>query len=391
MITSNKIQEIKPSATLAVSARAKKMQAKGLDVISLSAGEPDFATPNNICLAGTTAINKLKMHHYTAVNGTLELRNTICEKLARDNQLSYSAAEIIVSNGAKQSIFNTLAATINPGDEVIIPCPYWVSYPDMVKLNSGTPIYCRPKHGLKPTADDIEKCITNKTKMLILNSPNNPAGYTISASELQKIGTMLEKHPNVLILTDDIYEYLNWTGDEFYNLANTNPKLMDRLIIINGASKGYAMTGWRVGYTACKHPEINNAMKTYQSQTTSCPSAISQHAFIAALKTQKSELRDMLDKYQTRHEIMHNGLAEIPGVTLSRCEGAFYCFPDFSGYIGALGLKDDLDLASHLLEKALVAVVPGSAFGAKNHIRLSFATSEENIAKALERIHAEIQ
>ena len=386
MVTSTIIQTIRPSATLAISAKAKATPG----VISLSAGEPDFATPEHICAAGKDAINQ-KLHHYTAVPGTPNLRQAIAKKLQRDNNLEYHPDEIIVSNGAKQSIFNAIACLINPGDEVIIPCPYWVSYPDMVKLNSGIPVYCQPEHGIKPTAQAIKNCITDKTKMIILNSPNNPAGYKLSSKELSEIGALLEQYPNIIILTDDIYEYLNWSSEQFTNILNTNPALSERCIIVNGASKGYAMTGWRIGYTACKHPEINKAMKTYQSQTTSCPSAISQHAFITALETERSQLKPMLDKYQSRHQLMYTMLKQIPGVKVQPSEGAFYCFADFSGYMAKLGINDDIELANFLLDEALVAAVPGSAFGTENYLRLSFATSEDNIKTALERIHAQVQ
>lgn len=390
MSISQRTKAVKPSATLAISAKAQQKKANGIDVISLSAGEPDFATPENICQAGIQAISQ-NMHHYTPVPGKVELRAAIAKKLIRDNNLEYSSDEIIVSNGAKQSIFNAIAAIINPGDEVIIPCPYWVSYPDMVKLNDGTPVLSQPISGLKPTAESIEQCITAKTKLLILNSPNNPAGYSIAANELKRIGDMLNKYPEIIILSDDIYEYLNWTGNDFVNIANTNPELSERIILINGASKGYAMTGWRIGYTACKNNDINKAMKTYQSQTTSCPSAISQHAFITALETNKADLSYMLQKYQQRHDIMLAALLAIPGVKAEKSEGAFYSFPNFEGYIQKLGLKDDLELADFLLEKALVAIVPGSAFGMHNYLRMSFATSEENIKNALARIHAQVQ
>lgn len=386
MIISDRTKSIKPSVTLAIDAKVQQMSG----VISLGAGQPNFSTPDSICMAGIEAIIK-KLHHYTPVPGTKELRNNISIKLNRDNNLAYSLDEIIVSNGAKQSIFNVIATLINPDDEVIIPCPYWVSYPDMVKLNDGTPIICQPISGLKPTAESIEKCITKKTKLLILNSPNNPAGYSINENELKKIGDMLNKYPNIFVLSDDIYEYLNWSSNPFVNLANTNPELSERIIIVNGASKGYAMTGWRIGYTACKNIDINKAMKTYQSQTTSCPSAISQHAFITALTIDKPELEYMLKRYQLRHEIMLNGLQAIPGVQAEKSEGSFYLFPNFTGYIESLGLQDDLELADFLLEKAKVAIVPGSAFGMKNYARLSFATSEDNIKTAIARINAQIQ
>lgn len=383
----NRLQNIKPSATLAVSAKANELKAKGYDIISLSAGEPDFATPEVICKAGIHAINE-GMTHYTAVPGTLNLRQAIVKKLIRDNHINYTPDDIIVSNGAKQSIFNAIAAVINPGDEVIIPSPYWVSYPDMVAINSGTPVICKPSTGIKPTASDIEKYITPKTKMLILNSPNNPGGYTISKAELQKIGDLLENHPNIVILTDDIYEYLTWTEEPFCNIINTNPSLKERTILINGASKGYAMTGWRIGYTACSNAAINKAMKTFQSQTTSCPSAISQFATIAAMELTRQDLLPMLEEYQKRHAILFAGLNNIKGIKAQACEGAFYSFPDCSGLIEHLGLQDDIEFAGMLLEKANLAVVPGSAFGAKNHIRLSFACSEENIRAALERLNA---
>ena len=390
MSVSKRTLAIKPSATLAISALAKQMQSDGKPVVSLSAGEPDFTTPETICSQGIEAI-KQGHTHYTAVPGTLPLREAICTKLMRDNNLSYKPDDIIVSNGAKQSIFNVIAATIDPNDEVIIPVPYWVSYPDMVKLNDGIPVYCKPQSGLKPTAEDIEACITEKTKLLILNSPNNPAGYTIEPNELSKIANMLIKYPNIIILSDDIYEYLTWTESGFANIVMTNPELKDRTIIINGASKGYAMTGWRIGYTATSNTAINKAMKTYQSQTTSCPSSISQYATIKAMQTQKSELANMLDKYRARHDLLFKGLSSIPGVKAQVCEGAFYSFPDFSDYIAKLGLQDDIELSNYLLQKAYLACVPGSAFGAPNHLRLSFATSEENITIALERLNAQIR
>ena len=381
------MQNIKPSATLSISAAANELKAQGHDIVSLSAGEPDFTTPEEICQAGIMAI-KQGHTHYTAVNGTASLRNAITKKLKRDNQLTYSENDIIVSNGAKQSIFNAIAATINPGDEVIITSPYWVSYPDMVELNEGVPVICKPENGIKPTAADIEGKITDKTKMLILNSPNNPGGYKLSREALGAIGDLIKKHPNIIVLSDDIYEYLSWTEEPFHNILNTTPELQDRTIIINGASKGYAMTGWRIGYSACSNQDINKAMKTFQSQTTSCPSAISQFAATTAMGLEPSHLKPMLDKYRTRHQILYEGLNAINGMEVIACEGAFYSFPNCSGFIKRLGLKDDMELAKMLLEKVHLAVVPGTAFGTEGHIRLSFACSEENIKEALKRLNA---
>lgn len=375
---------IQPSLTIQVSMKAKRMQAQGIDVVSLSAGEPDFTTPDTICQAAKTAIDSGHTH-YTAVHGSLALRQAIATKFNRDNGIHYDPENIVVSSGAKQSIFNALATILNPKDEVIIPVPYWVSYPEMVKMNDGIPVLCQAASGRKPLADDLAKVITPKTKLLMLNSPNNPGGYTYKRDELEAIGALLRQHPHVYVLSDDIYEYLNWSEQPFCNLIMACPDLQDRTVMIHGVSKGYAMTGWRIGIAAA-HPDWVKAMKTYQSQTTSCANAIAQMAAIEAMHTPKPQLQSMFDMYQKRHQVLLSGLQALPGVSCAPSEGAFYAFPNFQPLIEEKGFKDDIELADQLLTQAHVAVVPGSGFGCPNHLRLSFATSEEALQKALERM-----
>jgi aspartate aminotransferase len=385
-ITAHKLDAIKPSATLAVSAKAAELKAQGIDVISLGSGEPDFATPAHIKAAAIAAIEANKSY-YTPVDGTASLKEAIKNKLHHDNDLDYSMNQILVSSGAKQSVYNTCQALLNPGDEVIIPAPYWVSYPSIVLLSEAKPVIVKTTQAadFKITPDQLEQAITNKTKLFILNSPSNPTGMVYSHAELKALANVLLKYPQVYIISDDIYEHICWAEQSFKNIVMECPKLYDRTIVINGVSKAYAMTGWRIGYAA--GPEVViKAMKKLQSQSTSNACSIAQAAAEAALRGSQDCVADMVATYQQRQKFVLEGINALPGFTCNPTQGAFYLFPAVSGAINKLSLKDDIELCAYLLEQAQVAVVPGSAFGAANHIRLSYATSDAMLTSALERI-----
>ena len=384
---SQRVQSIKPSPTLAITARAAALRAEGKDVIGLGAGEPDFDTPEHIKQAAITAINNGETK-YTAVDGTVALKQAVIDKLARDNDLKYQLNEILVSVGGKQSFFNLSQALLDQGDEVIIPAPYWVSYPDMVLLAEGVPVIieARQDQHFKITPEQLEAAITPKTRLFVINSPSNPSGKAYSEPELKALGDVLRRHPHVLIATDDIYEHILWADICFHNIVTACPDLHDRTIVLNGVSKAYSMTGWRIGYAAGPAPLIG-AMKKIQSQSTSNPASISQAAAVEALNGDQQCVQDMLAEFKKRHDMVVEKLNAIPGVDSLHSDGTFYVFPDISGAIGNMdGVNDDLEFAEALLADKGVAVVPGTAFGLKNHVRLSIATNEENLNNALDRI-----
>ncbi len=386
-LIANRIKEIKPSATFAITAKANQLRKEGKDVISLGAGEPDCDTPDEIKQAAIKAIND-GFTKYTPIDGTIELKEAIAKKLKNDNQLDYDLNQIIVSTGAKQSIFNTLFALLNPGDEVILIPPYWVSYPEMVKLAGGVPITVEAsisdQFKLKP--ENLAKVITTKTRLIVLNSPSNPTGVAYSHEELRALGDVLAKHPNVFIISDDIYEHTVWNG-KFSNIAMSCPELKDRCIVINGVSKAYSMTGWRIGYAAGPK-ELVAGMKLVQSQSTSSPNSIAQKAATKALQLPIHIVNSMVDVFQKRHSKLYPALQQIPGIKVIPSDGTFYTFPDISEIIEKYGFKDDLDFCSQLLEKQQLAVVPGTAFGSPNHCRLSFAVSDELLKKAADRLQS---
>ena len=392
MELSKRVQTIKPSPTLAVTARASKLKAEGKDIIGLGAGEPDFDTPQHIKDAAIAAINK-GFTKYTAVGGTPSLKQAIVAKFKRDNGLDYTATQILVSCGGKQSFFNLALALINPGDEVIIPAPYWVSYPDIVLIAEGKPVIVQAgiEQDFKMSAAQLAAAITTKTKIVVINSPSNPSGAVYSLEELQALGEVLRKHPQVLIATDDMYEHIALRDEKFVNILNACPDLYSRTMVLNGVSKSYAMTGWRIGYAA--GPEyIITAMENVQSQSTSNPTSISQVAAEAALNGDQGCIAPMLKAFRERHLYVVDALNKIPGVKCITSGGAFYAFPDVRPVIAALHQKSiikeatDVALSEYLLEQAGVAIVPGSAFGSEGYIRLSFATSMENLKNAISRI-----
>lgn len=392
MTLSNRVQAIKSSPTLAVTARAAKLKAEGKDIVGLGAGEPDFDTPQHIKAAAIEAINK-GFTKYTPVGGTPGLKSAIIAKFKRDQGLDYTAKQILVSCGGKQSFFNLCLAVVNAGDEVIIPAPYWVSYPDIVLIAEGTPVIVPAgiEQGFRMSAAQLDAAITTRTKMLVINSPSNPTGAVYSMEELAALGAVLRRHPNVLIATDDMYEHVNLSGSKFVNILDACPDLKDRSIVLNGVSKAYSMTGWRIGYAAGPEPIIT-AMENVQSQSTSNPTSISQVAAEAALNGDQSCIEPMVKAFRERHAFVVKRFNEIPGLKCIEAGGAFYVFPDAREAIaslakrGALKEANDVAFSEYLLEVAGVAVVPGSAFGAEGYFRISFATSMQNLQTALERI-----
>ena len=383
---SDRINRIKPSPTLAVTARAAELRAQGRDVIGLGAGEPDFDTPEHIKAAAKAAMDAGQTK-YTAVGGTVALKQAVIGKFSRDNGLDYSPEQILVSCGGKQSFFNMAQALLNSGDEVIIPAPYWVSYPDMVLVADGTPVVIETTQeaAFKITPEQLEAAITPKTRLLVLNSPSNPSGKAYSRAEFEALAAVLRKHPDILIATDDMYEAILWTAEPFANIVMAAPDLKDRTIVLHGVSKAYSMTGWRIGYAAGPAPLIK-AMAKVQSQSTSSPCAISQAAAVEALNASQDCVAEMVKAFRERHDKVVAGLNALPGVDCLESDGTFYAFPNFSGAMQALGCATDVELGEKLLEEAEVALVPGSAFGTPGHMRLSFATSQENLDKAIERL-----
>ena len=383
---SNRVQNIKPSPTLAVTNKANELRAAGKDIIGLGAGEPDFDTPQNIKDAAVEAIAQGKTK-YTAVDGTPELKRAIIEKFKSDNGLTYEPNQILVSSGGKQSFFNLSLALLNPGDEVIIPAPYWVSYPDMVIVAEGKPVVIEggPDQRFKISAQQLEAAITDKTKLFVINSPSNPTGMAYTRQELREIADVLLKHPHVMVATDDMYEHILWTEEGFNNILNVCPELYDRTFVLNGVSKAYSMTGWRIGYAAGP-AKVIGAMKKIQSQSTSNPASISQAAATEALAGDQKCVSDMVVEFKKRHDFLVEALNTINGVKCLPGDGTFYVFPDFSEAINKSSTNNDVELAELLLSEAGVALVPGSAFGAEGCMRLSFATSMETLEAAVTRI-----
>ena len=388
LTTSRRAQRVKPSLTLAVTALAARLKSEGKDVIGLGAGEPDFDTPAHIAEAGVQAIHN-GFTRYTNVDGTPELKDAIIAKFKRDNGISYERPQILVSSGAKQTIFNLCMAVLDPGDEVIIPAPYWVSYPDMVLLADGIPVTpsAGPEQGYKITPKQLAAAMTSKTRLFLLNSPSNPTGAAYTRAELRALADVLAQHPRVLIGTDEMYEKIYWASEPFASLLTVAPEFYDRAITINGVSKAYAMTGWRIGY--CGGPkEIITAMTTIQGQSTSNASSISQKAAVAALNGDQQCVAEMNRAFKERHDFVVAGLNSLPGVSCLPGAGTFYAFADVRGAMRNLGLRDDNAFCEYLINKALVAVVAGSGFGAPGHMRLSFACSKELLEKAIERMRA---
>ena len=381
-----RVSRVKPSPTVALTGRVAKLKAEGKDIIGLGVGEPDFDTPAHIAEAGIEAIRK-GFTRYTAVEGIPELKDAIIGKFQRDNGITYARPQILVSTGAKQTIYNLFMAIIDPGDEVVIPAPYWVSYPDMALLAEGVPVmpYAGPDQGYKITPEQLDRAITPRTRVFMLNSPSNPTGAAYTRAELEALGAVLAKHPRVLVATDDMYEHIYWAPEPFCSFLTANPHLYDRTVTINGVSKSYAMTGWRIGY--CGGPvEIVTAMSTIQSQSTSNPVSMSQKAAVAAINGDQACVAEMNRHFKARHDFFNRGLNALPGFKVLPAAGTFYAFCDISAAMHALGHVDDNAFAEFLLDKAGVAGVPGSGFGAPGHIRFSFAVSMETLEKALERI-----
>ena len=389
---SQKVDQIKPSATILVSMKAMELKAQGRDIISLGFGEPDFDTPEHICSAAIAAI-RAGQTRYTQVDGTPELKAAIISKLQRDNELDFEPEQIIVSNGAKQSLYNLMVALLNRDDEVIVPAPYWVSYPDMVKLADGQPaiLAATAENHFKISARELQNTINENTRMVILNSPSNPTGKVYSEQEYRDLGEVLQEHPKVFIACDDIYEHIYWGDGPYRTLLNVCPELANRTVVINGVSKGYAMTGWRIGYLAGP-ADVVAAMRKVQGQSTSCPGSVSQAAATAALSGPQDCVEAMRQAFKERYAYVHGALNEIPGVHCPDCEGAFYAFPSFQDFIDGMDdVRDDVDLAAWLLEHAGVSTVPGSAFGAPGHLRISYAASLEHLQEAIGRIRKAIE
>ena len=383
-----RVQAVKPSATLAITARAKALRAEGKDVIGLGAGEPDFDTPDHIKAAAIAAIQS-GFTKYTAIDGTTELKQAVIDKFKRDNGLEYSHDQILVSCGGKQSFFNLAQALLNPGDEVVIPAPYWVSYPDMVLLASGVPVlvHAGADQSFKITPDQLRGALTDKTRLVVINSPSNPTGMAYSHAELAALGAVLRDFPQVVIATDDMYEHIRWRLEQpFVNILNACPDLTPRTLVLNGVSKAYSMTGWRIGY-AGGPADIIKAMKKIQGQSTSNPTSISQVAAQAALEGPQDFIGMMVRAFKERHDVVVDRLNRIPGIDCLPTDGTFYVFPNAAGLIERLpGVNNDLELAEYLIEQAGVAIVPGSAFGLEGCFRISIATSPTNLEQAVERI-----
>lgn len=382
-----RVKRVKPSPTMAVTARAAEMRAAGHDIIGLGAGEPDFDTPQHISEAAIEAIREGQTR-YTAVDGSPAFKQAIVDKFARENGLNYEANQILVSSGAKQSLYNLFCAVLNSGDEVVIPAPYWVSYPDMALLADGEPVVVTADQSqrFKITPAQLEAAMSERTRIVVLNSPSNPTGSAYSKAELQALGAVLARHPDVLVVSDDIYEHILWSNEPFCNIVMACPELAERTVVVNGVSKAYAMTGWRIGYAAGPAGVIA-AMKKIQSQSTSNASSISQAASVAALNGDQSVIGPMVKAFRERHDYVVGRLNAMRGVSCIEGDGTFYAFPDMSEAIAGIdGVDDDLALAEYLIENAGVALVPGTAFGLPGHARISYATSMENLEKAMDRI-----
>lgn len=383
-----RVGRIKPSPTLAVTAKAAELKAQGKDVLSLGAGEPDFDTPLHIKEAALKAIADGKTK-YTPVGGTPSLKKAIIDKMQRDNALTYAPKQILAATGGKQACYNLCQALLNATDEVIIPAPYWVSYPDMVLLADATPVFIHTTaaNRFKITPEQLEAAISERTRMIWLNSPSNPSGMAYSKAELAALGEVLRKHPQIVIATDDMYEKILWTGEPYSNIINACPDLYDRTVVIHAVSKTYSMTGWRLGW-ACGPDNLITAMADIQSQSTSNPNSIAQYAAEAALTGDQQCVTDMVKAFKARHDALVADLNTVPGVSCLPGDGTFYAFPNVEHLMERLGVKTDLELSGLLLEKSLLAVVPGSAFGAPGHLRLSFATSDSVLRQSVERLRA---
>ena len=389
---SNRVNAVKPSPTLAITARAAEMRAAGKDIIGLGAGEPDFDTPEPIKAAAIKAIND-GFTKYTQVDGIPELKQAIINKFKDDNGFDYQLNQVLVSCGGKQSFFNLAQALINPGDEVIILAPYWVSYPDMVLLAEGVPVIVETTQAqqFKITAEQLSAAITDKTRLFVINSPSNPTGVAYSSAELKALGDVLKNYPDIIIATDDMYEHILWEKGSFVNILNACPELYDRTMVLNGISKAYSMTGWRIGYAAGP-VDLIGAMRKIQSQSTSNPTSISQKAAVEAISGDQSCIDIMLVEFKKRHDFVVDKLNTIDGVECIKSDGTFYVFPNVEKLLDKLdGINNDLDFAEYLIEKAGVALVPGSAFGCPGHIRISIATSMDNLKNALTKITQAIQ
>lgn len=382
---SRRVQSIRPSPTLAVTTRAAELRAAGNDIIGLGAGEPDFDTPSHIKEAAIKAIHDGKTK-YTAVDGTPELKEAVINKFSQDNGFNYEPNQILVSSGGKQCFFNLALALLNPGDEVVIPAPYWVSYPDMVTIAEGVPVIVETTLAtrFKMSSEQLDDAITPKTRLVVINSPSNPTGVAYSADELTALAEVLLKYPDVMVATDDMYEHILWPGQTFVNILNVCPELHDRAVVLNGVSKAYSMTGWRIGYAGGPKALIAS-MKKIQSQSTSNPCSIAQAAATEALSGPQDCVKVMVQAFKQRHDHLVKRLNRLTGVEVIKADGTFYSFPDFSAVITAKGYQSDLDLAEAFLEGG-VAMVPGSAFGAAGYMRLSFAVSLETLDKAVDRL-----
>lgn len=389
---SNKLKSIQPSVTLAITEKAKSLKAQGIDIIGFGAGEPDFRTPKHIRDAAINAIENESIG-YTAASGMESLKKAICDKLKRDNNLEYTQDQIVVSNGAKHSLFNTLSAICNPGDEVIVPNPYWVSYPELVRLVDANPVFveCLEEAEFKYTVEALEAAITDKTKAIILNTPNNPTGTAYKEEDLRAIADLAVKH-NIYVISDEIYEKLLYEGTHT-SIASFNQDIKDLTIVVNGVAKAYAMTGWRIGYTAC-NKEIARAMSNFQSHATSNPNTIAQYATIAALNGPEETLNEMVNAFKERRDFMVEKINSIENLSCLKPQGAFYVMVNISKLIGKTingkAINNSVDFADYLLDDAKVAVVPGIGFGNDNYIRLSYATSLDNIKEGLNRIEKAI-
>jgi aspartate aminotransferase len=390
---SARVQAVKPSPTLAVTARAAAMRAAGKDVVGLGAGEPDFDTPVHIKEAAIKAIRD-GFTKYTDVDGTPSLKNAVIAKFRRDNGLEYQPAQILVSVGGKQSFFNLCQALLDPGDEVIIPAPYWVSYPDMALLAGAQPVFIKAgdDQSFKIRAAQLAAAITSKTKLVVINSPSNPTGMAYTADELLHLSAVLAEHPRVVIATDDMYEHIRWDAETpFVNILNVAPQLYDRTVVLNGVSKAYSMTGWRIGY-AGGPADLIKAMKKVQSQSTSNPTSIAQVAAEAALNGPQDFIGEMVAAFKERHDHVVWRLNRMPGIECLPTDGTFYLFPNVQEAIDRVSdVANDVEFAEHLIEKAGVALVPGTAFGLSGHIRLSIATGMANLDKALDRLEAAVK
>ncbi len=382
---SDRIQAIKTSPSIQITGRAIALKAEGKPILSLCAGEPDFPPPPHVKAAVIQAVEENRTR-YTQVEGIPELREAVCEKMLRDNGLSYEPSEINVATGGKQAIFNLMGVVLNPGDEVLIPAPYWVSYPDMALFFGAKPVIItgQAEARLKITPDALEAAITPRSKLLVLNSPSNPTGVAYTREEMKALGRVLEKHPHIVICSDDIYEKILWRG-EFVNILMTNPALRNRTVLVNGISKSYAVTGWRLGYAAGPL-ELIKAMNKLQSQSTSNACSLSQYAAVAALRGDQSSIPLMVKAFKARHDYLKMEFSRLPGFEMLEADGAFYAYIKVTDAIQKLGFANDLEFANYLLEEVYIAGVPGSAYGMEGYIRFSFATREAELEEAVARL-----